>query len=424
MGAGEEGVVDSASSRAPAPPAGGTVPLRQATLPILAAGLGYFVDVFDLLLFSVLRVPSLTELGADPLTAGAAIQNWQLVGMMLGGFVWGLLGDFRGRLTVLFASIFLYSGATLASAFVTTEAEYTWLRFVAGVGLAGELGAGLTLVSEHVEKKARGTATTIVTTLGVLGAVAAGLLGDLLPWRQAYVVGGCLGFGLFVFRISLTESQMFRSVRTQRGLLRQFSVLFSTRERSLRYLRCVLLGLPIWFSVPVFITFAPEFARALGNPVTISAGTAVLWYFVGTTVGDFSCGLSSQFLQSRKRAMFIYLMLSAAAVLLYFAVGGRSPRTFYAACAALGFGNGYWAVTITAAVEQFGTNLRATVGTSVPTLIRACAVPMTLAFLALRDAFGMVGSASLVGLAAFGLALGSLWFQTETYARDLDFEEQ
>jgi putative MFS transporter len=398
------------------------VPARRAWAAILAAGLGYFVDIFDLLLLSVLRVSSLKELKADPFAAGLLLQNVQLVGMMVGGVVWGMLGDRRGRLTVLFGSIFLYSAATLANAFVGNMEQYLALRFVAGFGLAGELGAGLTLVSELVEPRARGVATTLVATLGVLGAVAAALVAELVGWRTAYILGGVMGFALFALRLGIAESGMFkRRENTQRR--GDFRRLFATRERALRYLRAILIGVPIWYAVPILITFAPEFARALGTTDAIVPGRAVLAFYLATTFGDLSSGLLSQKLHSRRKAIGVYLGLLVLGVPAYMLLGMHGATAFYAGCAWLGFATGYWAVTVSAAVEQFGTDLRATVGTSVPTFIRVTGVPMTLAFQALRPALGIVPAACSVGAVAFVLAFWALAHQPETYARDLDFVE-
>jgi putative MFS transporter len=394
---------------------------RRALAAILAAGLGYFVDIFDLLLLSVLRVASLKELNADPFEAGLALQNVQLVGMMLGGIAWGMLGDRRGRLTVLFGSIFLYSAATLANAFVSSFEQYLVLRFVAGFGLAGELGAGLTLVSELVEARSRGVATTLVATLGVLGAVAAALVGELVDWRTAYVIGGVMGFLLFALRLGVRESAMFkRGQGTSRG---DFRRLFESRERALRFLRAILIGVPIWYAVPILITFAPEFARALGTTEAVVPGRAVLAFYLATAFGDLSSGLLSQKLHSRRKSIAIYLGLLVLGVPAYMLLGMHGAAAFYAGCAWLGFATGYWAVTVSAAVEQFGTDLRATVGTSVPTFIRVSGVPMTLAFQALRPALGIVPAACSVGAVAFVLAFWALANQPETYARDLDFVE-
>ncbi|MBX9929026.1 MAG: MFS transporter [Gemmatimonadaceae bacterium] len=401
------------------------VPLRRAWGTILLAGLGYFVDIFDLLLFAVVRVASVRDLGAGDqlLEVGSRLQNTQLVGMMIGGVLWGVIGDRRGRRSVLYGSILLYSVANLLNATATTIGQYQLWRFIAGVGLAGELGAALTLVSELVEPRARGTATTLVATLGVMGAVAAAVVGELVPWRVAYAIGGALGLALLLLRLGVRDSAMFTRVRrshTERGNLLR---LFDAPGRCFRFLRAIAIGVPVWFTTGILITFAPEFARALGTVGEVSAGRAVLVYYATTTLGDLTSGLLSQRLHSRRAAVAWYLALATVGVAAYLGGVARSTTGFYAICGWLGFATGYWAVMVTMAVEQFGTDLRATVATSVPTFVRATAVPMTLAFLALRDAVGVRGGAAVVGAAAFAIAALALWAQSETYGRDLDFTE-
>jgi MFS family permease len=401
------------------------VSIRQARGAILFAGLGYFVDIFDLLLFAVVRVPSVRELAGSDRTVeiGALLQNAQLVGMMIGGLVWGVLGDRRGRRSALYGSILLYSTANLANAFVTSVPQYAVLRFIGGFGLAGELGAALTLVSEMVDRRERGTATTLVATLGVMGAVAAAIVGELVHWRAAYAIGGGLGFLLLLMRVRLRDSAMFARTResdVQRGDVRR---LVDTPDRAGRYIRAVLIGVPIWFTTGILITFAPEFASQLGVVGEVTAGRAVLGFYAAATLGDLTSGLLSQWLHSRRRAVAIYYTLTAAGIAAYLLGVASTPAEFYALCVWLGFATGCWAVMVTMAVEQFGIDLRATAATSVPSFVRATAVPMTLTFLALRPNIGMAGAAAIVGTAAFGLAAWALWRQPETYGRDLDFVE-
>jgi putative MFS transporter len=401
------------------------VSLRKARGAILFAGLGYFVDIFDLLLFAVLRVASVADLGAGDRTleVGTLLQNAQLVGMMLGGLVWGVLGDRRGRRSALYGSILLYSIANLANAFVSSVPQYAVLRFVAGFGLAGELGAALTLVSEMVDRRERGTATTLVATLGVMGAVAAALVGELVPWRAAYAIGGVLGLLLLLLRVRLRDSAMFARTRDAGARRGDIWRLVSSPDRAARYLRAVLIGVPVWFTTGILITFAPEFARQLGVAGHVTAARAVLVFYAATTLGDLTSGLLSQRLRSRRRAVALYYALCAAGIAAYLLGLAGTPAAFYAICAWLGFATGFWAVMVTMAVEQFGIDLRATAATSVPTFVRASAVPMTLAFLALRPGVGMAGAAAIVGTVVFGLAAWALWRQAETYGRDLDFVE-
>jgi MFS transporter, putative metabolite:H+ symporter len=398
---------------------------RQARSAILFAGLGYFVDIFDLLLFAVVRVPSVRDLGVGDrmLEVGTLLQNTQLIGLLVGGLAWGMLGDRRGRRSVLYGSIVLYSLATLANATATTVTQYVVWRFIAGVGLAGELGAALTIVSEMVHPSERGTATTLVATLGVMGAVAAAMVGELLPWRMAYVVGGVLGLVLLLLRLRVGDSAMFARVRARVDGRGDFRRLFTNRARALRYLRAILIGVPIWFSAGILITFAPEFAKALAITEPVSAGRAVLAFYAATTFGDLCSGLLSQRLRSRRASVAIFMAFNAIGIAAYVMGVAHSAAGLYTICAWLGFATGYWAVLVTMAVEQFGTDLRATVGTSVPTFIRASAVPMTLAFIAWRPTMGLMNAAGVIGAIAVGLAGLSLLWQPETYNRDLDFIE-
>ncbi len=401
------------------------VPLRQARGAILLAGLGYFVDIFDLLLFAVVRVASVRELAGDAqlLEAGALLQNTQLIGMMLGGLAWGIIGDRRGRRSVLYGSIILYSLANLGNATASSMTQYVFWRFIAGVGLAGELGAALTIVSELVRPKDRGTATTIVATMGVLGAVAAALVGREFAWRTAYVVGGVLGFLLLALRLRVRDSAMFARTREHVSTRGSLTWLLSNPSRVGRYLRAILIGVPVWFISGFFVTFAPEFASTFGVAGAVSAGTAVLIFYATTCLGDLSSGLLSQAVQSRRKAAALYLALTALGVAVYLSGAASTPATFYAMYGWLGFSTGYWAVMVTMAVEQFGTDLRATVGTSVPTFVRATTVPMTMAWTVMRPSLGIVGAAAVVGAVVFAASGWAVWRQRETYAIDLDFVE-
>jgi MFS family permease len=406
-------------------PADELAPLRRLGGPLLFVALGYFVDVFDLLLFAVVRVQSLRDLGMGSHTVevGAMLQNAQLVGLMLGGLVWGALGDRRGRRTALYGSILLYSLANLANAVVTSVPLYTVLRFVAGFGLAGELGAGLTLVGEMVDRRTRGTATTLVATLGTSGAMAAALVGQLVTWRWAYAIGGVLGLLLLALRVRVHDAPMFARAQATSARPGDLRRLVDSRDRAGRYVRTILIGVPIWFTVGVLITFAPEFAHLLGVTGEIVAGTTILVFYTGGTLGDLACGLLSQALRSRRRAVAAFYVLSVPAIAVYLLGVARTPGAFYFVCGWLGFGAGFWAVMVTMAVEQFGTDMRATVATSVPTFVRASAVPMTLVFLALRPAIGIAAAAGLIGTLAFAAACWALWRLPETYGRDLDFVE-
>jgi putative MFS transporter len=401
---------------------------KVLNLTVFVAALGYFVDMFDLLLFPIVRQPSLTDLGipqGDPqVSATFLLLNSQMVGMLLGGIFWGVLGDRKGRLSTLFGSIALYSVANLANAFVHGIPSYAAWRFLAGLGLAGELGAAVTLVSEILPKGLRAYGTAIVAGVGIFGTVTASLVGKYLPWRTAYVVGGVLGLVLLATRFSLRESAMFRNLGEQRGVTRgDFLSLFTRGERFLRYLRCILIGLPTWFVVAILITSAPEFAPKVGVTGPVAAGTAVAFCYSGITIGSFGSGILSQVWGSRKKVVFLFILGTLAGVATYLTARGLSPVAFYLLAGYLGLMAGYWAVFVTIAAEQFGTNLRATVATTVPNFVRGSVPLITLGFSALRGPLGYVGSAWTVGLICIALALVSLLGMSETAGRDLDFLE-
>jgi len=394
---------------------------------VLVAALGYLVDMYDLFLFSVVRVPSLKALGVSGeglLQNGILLLNLQMGGMLVGGVFWGILGDKRGRLSVLFGSILIYSLANLANGFVTTVEQYAVLRFIAGLGLAGELGAGITLVTEILPTKIRGYGTTLVATMGVLGAILAYFVADIFEWRISYFIGGGLGLALLVLRFNVFESGLFTKLKTstvQRGNL---GLLFSSGTRLRRYVQCILVGLPIWFVVGILITFSPEFGLALGLTEPVVAGKAVMLAFSGQVAGDLASGFLSQVLGSRKKVIGLFIGLSALFVGVYLLVPLRDTALFYVVCVCLGFANGYWTLFVTIAAELFGTNLRATVATTVPNFVRGAVIPLTALFGLLRPHVGLVYGALLVGAMTILGALLSLWFLEETFRKDLDFWEE
>lgn len=400
---------------------------RAVTLSVLVAALGYFVDIYDLILFSIIRVRSLQDLQVPPerlLDTGALLLNMQMGGMLVGGLFWGVLGDKRGRLSVLFGSIFLYSAANIANAFVGTVEQYALLRFIAGVGLAGELGAGITLVSEVMSKESRGYGTTIVASVGITGAVVAALVGDLFGWRVAYIVGGCMGIALLLLRIGVFESGMFEQVKSTQTSRGNFLSLFATRERAIKYLSVILIGVPIWYVVAILVTFSPELGRAAGMTTPPNAGRAVMFCYIGLAIGDLASGMLSQFMRSRKKVALIFIGLTTLMIGVYFLPGPKSLTMFYWLCVGLGFATGYWAIFVTIASEQFGTNIRATATTTVPNFVRGAVVPLTLAFQALKGPLGITASGALVGAVALVLAFIALRGLEETFGKDLDYVEQ
>ncbi len=400
---------------------------KLLSIPVIVAALGYFVDIYDLLLFSIVRIPSLEALGVPKdacFAEGEFLLRVQMTGLLVGGMIWGVLGDKRGRLSVLFGSILLYSLANIANGFVTSVEQYAWLRFVAGVGLAGELGAGITLVSEVLPAHLRGYGTTLVASVGLLGAVLANFIAREFSWQVSYFIGGGLGLLLLIARISVFESGMFLQVRQQQVQRGNFLQLFNQADRFKRFINCILIGLPIWFTIGILITFSPEFAAYLGFPEPIRAGDAVMFSYLGLVAGDLSSGLFSQWVRSRRKVVRMYILLTMAFILIYLSAPVKTTFFFYFTCFLLGFGVGYWALFVTIAAEQFGTNLRSTVTTSVPNFIRGTVVPLTLAFEALRANFGIVYGALLVGTGTVIIALISLFYLRETFGRDLNFLEE
>ncbi len=389
---------------------------------MLVGALGYFVDSFDLNLFAIVRGASLRSLGFNDeqvLSWGVWLFNWQMAGLLLGGVLWGVLGDRIGRRTVLFGSIVLYSIATFANGTVHSLGWYAFWRVLAGIGMAGELGAAITLVSERVDPALRGYATMLVASFGLLGTLTAGVVTAEMDWRHAYYLGGALGVALLFLRVGTPESGMFREQQSaRRGDL---SLLVG--PRLMTYLRCVMLGVPVWFTQAVLIGFAVELTSAIGVHPAVVTATALAYYAAGAAVGDLICGSLSQLLGSRKKALAAFVLFLFAMDGVYLSGLVVSLGSFYWLCFFIGIGTGYWAVFVTVAAEQFGTNLRATVATSVPNMVRGTSVLILLAFKAQRDALGLVGSASLVGVICTLLSLSALWALRETFARELDFVE-
>ena len=407
---------------------------RAAALAILVAALGYFVDIYDLILFGMVRVKSLTELGiTDPqaqTSTGLFLLNMQMIGMLIGGVLWGMLGDRRGRLSVLFGSIVMYSLANLANGAVTNVDQYAICRLIAGIGLAGELGAGITLVSELMPKESRGWGTTIVAFVGVCGCLVAAVVSGALPqiyggvhWRTAYYIGGGLGLALLVLRVGVVESGMFQRVTTQAVQRGSFFALFTSRQRARRYLSIVLVGVPIWFVIGILVMFCKEIGGAMGLVPVPRPPTALFFCYMGLALGDVVAGVISQHLRSRKRTFVLFLALSIGAIALYFTAGRQSHDWFYFCCFVLGLGAGYWALFVTSASELFGTNLRATATTTAPNFVRGALVPISVAFEALAHSQGVLTAAIIVGVVCFVLAGLALFGFEETFGRDLDFVE-
>jgi MFS family permease len=397
------------------------------TLPVIVAALGYFVDVYDLLLFNIVRVPSLKDLGLSEeeiSRIGAMIYNWQQAGLLIGGFMWGIFGDKFGRRSVLFGSILTYSLANIACGFTNNVEIYALLRFIAGLGLAGELGAGITLIAEILPKELRGYGASVVASVGLAGAIAAFFAVKLTDWRTAYFIGGGMGLVLLVLRINVLESILFNISIEKRGKKPvPWWTIFTSWSRFGRYIRCMGIGLPTYMVIGIYATFGNEFAKALGIAGDVPAGDCVLYTYIGVVTGDFFSGILSQWLQSRKQAILLMMAMTFAGAVWLLYGGISSATALYVCYAWLGFSIGYIAMFLTTTAEQFGTNLRATVTTSVANNVRATVLLTLPLFQLLKPEWGVLQSGAIVGAICFSLALLSLWKMEETYGKELDYEE-
>jgi MFS family permease len=402
------------------------------SVPVIVAALGYFVDIYDLLLFSIVRRTSLSSIGVPDdqlLVQGEFVLQSQMIGLLVGGLIWGIMGDKKGRLSVLFGSILLYSLANIANGLVTTVNQYALLRFIGGIGLAGELGAGITLVSEVLPTRLRGYGTTLVASVGLMGAVLANFVAKKFDWQIAYFIGGGLGIALLIARVSIFESGVFLKLKEQTVQRGNFFQLFSNRARFKKFMGSIFIGLPIWFVIGILITFSPEFAKALHIDGNIAAGDAVMYSYIGLAVGDLISGFISQALRSRKKVVALYMLLTSVMILIYLFTPGRSVSNFYLTCFLLGVSIGYWALFVTMAAEQFGTNLRSTVATSAPNFIRGMVVPLSISFRFLREELGgndsaVIYGALIVGFCTILIAFVALTLVEETFSRDMDFVEK
>lgn len=397
------------------------------SIPVLVAALGYFVDIYDLLLFSIIRVKSLKSLGlsAQQLDdSGKSIISIQMTGLLIGGIIWGVMGDKKGRLSVLFGSILLYSLANIANGFVQTVDQYSLCRFIAGIGLAGELGAGITLVSELVTKENRGIATSIVAGIGLSGAIVAYFISQTFDWRICYYIGGGLGLMLLLLRVTVFESGMFKSIQDADIQKGNFWMFFSSGKRFKKYVLSILIGLPTWYVIGILITFSKEFGERFGIQGTVDSGKAVMLAYCAITVGDLFAGLLSRELKSRKKALYLFYAITVIGIVMFFRQQNGTVNGMYLICALMGLGTGFWALFVTMAAEHFGTNLRATSATTVPNMVRGSVPLLVMLMSSLKPGFGYVNAAAITGVVVMSVSILSLIFTEETYGKDLDFIEE
>lgn len=409
---------------------------RKLWMLIIVASLGYFVDIFDLILFNVIKYKSFSALGfsSDQINSyEISLFNYQMTGMLMGGILWGVLGDKRGRISVLFGSILLYSVANIANAYVTTFNAYALWRFIAGLGLAGELGAGITLVTETMHKDKRGIGTMIIVTFGALGAVVASIIGKMFDWKVAYITGGCLGLVLLLLRAGTFESSMFENTKSTQVRRGDLMMLFNSKDRFFKFLSCIFIGLPVWFFIGVLVALSKYFFKFEGISTQEQVSQGVTFSYIGLSVGDLLCGLASQYFRNRKRVIFSYLIFSFILMFIYLFNNQISFSAFKVMSLMAGIATGYWALFVTNAAEQFGTNLRSTVTNTVPNFVRGAVVPITSSFKYLTGIFvgaelvlparGAIYAAIIVGSVCIVLAMISLWYVKETFFEDLDYHE-
>ena len=396
-------------------------------IAVIVAALGYFVDIYDLLLFQIIRIPSLSSLGLGEEQvnkSGEFIISIQMTGLLIGGIIWGVMGDKKGRLSVLFGSIILYSIANIFNGFVHTVNEYALVRFFAGVGLAGELGAGITLVSELVHKDKRGISTSLVAGIGLTGAVVAYFISKEFDWRVCYFIGGGLGFCLLILRVTVIESGMYVQLKEMKKSRGNFFMFFTKAARFKKYLFSILIGLPTWYVIGVLIAFSNKFGKEFGLTEKINPGKATMYAYIAISIADVLIGIVSQWLKSRKKALYIFYAITAIMLILYFTQSNTNSTTMYWIIAGLGFGTGFWAIFVTMAAEQFGTNLRATAATTVPNMVRG-SLPLTiLLFNFLQHYFTYVTSGWITGIVIMSLSVGAAILSKETFGKDLNYVEE
>lgn len=399
---------------------------RNIIFLVIVAALGYFVDIYDLVIFSIVRLQSFKDIGVKPeymRLDGEFVLNMQMGGLLLGGILWGIIGDKLGRIKVLFGSILLYSIANFANGLVHSVGMYAFVRFVAGIGLAGELGAGITLVSETLSRKTRGYGTMMVAVVGLFGAAVAATVAKHFSWQTSYFVGGGLGFLLLLLRAGTFESGLFKEAKHSSVSRGNMLMLFTSRKRFFKYLYCILIGAPLWFVVGILVTQAPEIGKALQATAVLSAGTGILYTYFGIAAGDLFAGLMAQITRSRKITMMLFHILSLISAFVYLQTVGITEQQFIWLCLFMGFSCGYWATFVTIASEQFGTNIRATVTTTVPNFVRGALIPITFIFERLVTHYGIISSARIVMVALVAVAFFSITRLKESFDKDLDYME-
>jgi MFS transporter, putative metabolite:H+ symporter len=403
-----------------------TISNKAIALGIIVSALGFFVDLYDIMALAAIGENSLRSIGI----AEAAIkkeltylQSMQMWGMLLGGFLWGIIGDKYGRLKVLFGSIILYSVFTLLNAFVTGINGYAACRFFAGLGLAGELGAGITLVSEQMRKEKRGLGPAIIAGFGVLGAIVAVIIGKNYDWKTVYIVGGTLGFGLLLLRLGVVESGLFTIARKSNIARGSFMVILKNKEHLKKFACILLVGMPGWFVNGVMMQLSNFISKSMGMNPLPDKGKVIIYFFIALSLGDVMGGVVSQWLKSRKKSIYIFLLLHLLMLVLFFTVAKNSVQLYYFIFAGLGLSVGFVIQLFTLAAEQFGTNIRTLVTSSGLNLVRGWVIPLAALFTWMNEGLLIIEwkSAAVIAFVVVAVSFWALSQLEETFDKDLAF---
>ena len=398
---------------------------KQEILTVLVVALGYFIDAYDLLIFSAVRKVSLMDLGVaetDTLNIGISLLNFQLIGLMIGGVLWGILADKFGRKTILFSSILIYSISNIANSYISSVDMYYWLRFIAGIGLAGELGVGISLITENIAKERRTVSTTVVSFFGMLGAATGGWLGSVFHWQTCFLIGGFAGFLLLLLRLNVEESHMYLGIKDSKVKKGNILLILKNPKSLITYFFCTLAGSSSFLFIGMFIQSTPEFGKIFN--ISVTAGVALVWYYVGASISEVIAGILSKLLKERKAPIYIFYAISLLAIVIFCVHTPSSPRIYYIHCSLLGFGLGWWSMLITLSAELFGVNTRATAATSIPTFARAWNIPFTSVFKNNIPKLGILNSAFAVGVIVIALAIISATTIKETFENEANFIEE
>ncbi len=403
-----------------------TISHKAITLGIIVSALGFFVDLYDIMALAAIGETSLKAIGVAAENIKNDInylQSMQMLGMLIGGFLWGIIGDKYGRLKVLFGSIILYSFFTFLNAFVTGTGQYAACRFLAGLGLAGELGAGITLVSEQMKKEKRGLGPAIIAGFGVLGAIVAVFIGKYADWRTVYITGGVLGFLLLILRIGVVESGLFTIAKTSKISKGNFLIILRNWNYLKKFLCILLVGIPGWFVNGVMMQFSNYISSSMGMNPLPDKGKVIIYFFIALSLGDVLGGLVSQWLKSRKKSMYIFLSLHLLMLILFFTIGKNSAQLYYIIFAGLGLSVGFVIQLFTLAAEQFGTNIRTLVTSSGLNLVRGWVIPLGALFAWMNDSLHII-EWKVAAIIAFSVAAVSFWALSqldETFNNELEF---